>query len=1052
MIDLAESGLADAVEYADIQSYIEDISAAITIQRYGPVWTSHDTEPTRSGENFDAAIAGAYLLRAYVSDISTIEVERLADEAASDASWISVTVVGDVSEIDIGVPPSLITNGLTARIFYYSTAGKIEYTESGDITNTSFALPVEVGAVANVIYLAAVSPAKVYYITENSNSNRVLHVYEFDGGWSSTSSDIYWPYPVHAFDAVLFETGRDLLMLATDLPPLIGSRVVGAEVTQEVNQVQGLVTFWVANGRWSDHEVIDVIDKVKTFPSRTSLRLSFHAFLPENILYGAYLRCGGTEDYPYSKAAVIRSKDGVNWEFPELIEGLTPPFIILPRTDYLYAAGIDETLRSPCCAWGGQTPEELDVTEYVVGLESSAAEIRNSQVRLSNPADVLSGTLAQEDSRLQVVYDLGYVVGGDNLRIQVSLEDLISHQQQTVLPHQGIGLATRDFLGRVNRVRSDYAAEWPNMQAGRDIFNDPSGTGYGGMRHMAPYKPSWKTPGGEEIHLVSNNKEGLAVSTFVTDALNGSAETAFQVKTDYNGEYAGIAFRAFDKDNLHFFIYDRDTDKFNLVKGIGLDLDDDDERDDTVLAIAQNVMTWALNEWYWLKVVVRYSLVYAFYSTDGITWVAVTWHDGLGGSTDPIELAGQGEWYDDSPSVLSGRFGLIGYGYSANDSPPPYEPIPWIPPIPPPPILDAPDIVFARVDDSAVWRTANWTDDPPTWVDVTGALVNINGIRVDQVNRYVLVFCNGGIYRGGVDTASPAWVRILDPLDLPVSVDIGPFGVTTWRGNNGAFRISRNGYIGLLALDVDACGCGAFYHRPVLMFMPPGGSGKGDLIVAPSDYACGPCCPVHGENYWRMWRASMSISGNRFRFGTGCGTSSANRYVHTAVADAGAAIYNMLNEGATARLIDALGDMGPSSVCRHSNAGTNVENFVFVPGSDYGTWTDVTPATGPIDRFERDANIDGHMLGGDDNYIYITTGGVFSEIVARAGLAISPGKFQYCTCYYNDPGQLFLAATTDTGTGYVLTTRNRGVTWTDKTGIMGDLDYYEIRPVWAKLL
>jgi hypothetical protein len=568
---------------------------------------------------------------------------------------------------------------------------------------------------------------------------------------------------------------------------------------------------------------------------------------------------------------------------------------------------------------------------------------------------------------------------------------------------------------------------------------------------MAPYKPSWKTPGSEELHLTSKNKEGLVVSTFVTDALNGSAEAAFQVNTTSNGEYAGIAFRVFDKDNLHFFIYDEDTDKLQLVKGVGTDTDDNDERDDTVLVSSNSVMSWAVDTWYWLKVVVRYSLVYAFYSTDGITWTAVTWAGG--GGTDPIELSGQTEWYDDNPCVVSGRFGLIGYGYSEDDSWPPYDPPPpWIPPVPPPPILDAPDIVYVRVDDTAVWRTGNWTDDPPTWVDVTGTLTSIQRIRIDQVNRYVLVVCGDGIYRGGLDTAFPAWVQILDADDLPASVAIGPFAATTWKPRS--VQISRNGYLGSTAKDASACGCGAFHQRPVLLFMPPGGSGKGDLIVAQSDYACAAaCCPVHGgENYWRQWRANMSIRDNTFQFSSGCGNSTTAHYIHGASAEAAAAVYNMSNEGATtASAVDELGDIGSNLlICRWSNAGAGLKNYVFSPGQDRSTWTEITPATGAVDNLERDTNLDGHIIGTDINYAYRSTGEGFSQIVKRADLAIGAGRLGICTGYYDDIDQLFLAITTTDGTGYVLTTRNRGATWTDKTGTMGDLEYCEIRPVWAE--
>ena len=1051
----SESGLTTQ-QYTDIQAAIGDLAASVVLQRYGPVWTEHDTEGARSGEGFDAAVAGDYLLRAYVGSYSDLEVERLADESGGDEVWASVAT-GVHSDIDDDVAPSLVTDGVTARVFYYSGSGDIEYIECTDISDQTFGAAQTVGTVANVIFLAAVSTTKLYYITLNANRNRVLHVYEFNESWSSTESDIYWPYPIHAFDAITFETGRDLLTLATDLPPLIGSRVVGAEVTQEVTRVQGIVTFWVANGRWSDHAKIDVIDRLGTdyswasaeAPSTSSLfRKHLRQTMCNGLLFTSYLRRGGTKAHPYSKAAFVRSADGQNWEFPELIEGLTPPYAILARSDYLYAVGIDKVYRSPCCALAGQTPVEYDLTSYILGLESTAAEIRNSQVQVSNPADVLDGTLATSNDRLQALYKLGYVVDGTDLLMQVSLEDVVERAEQTALPRRGLALSTRDFLGRVNRVRSDYAAEWPGMQAGRDTFNDPSGTGYGGLRHMAPYKPSWKTPGGEEIHLTSKNKEGLVVSTFVTDALNGSAEVAFQVNTASNGEYAGIAFRTFDKDNLHFFIYDEDTDKLQLVKGVGTDTDNDDERDDTVLVSSNSVMSWAVDTWYWLKVVVRYSLVYAFYSTDGITWTAVTWN----GGTDPIELAGQGAWHEDNPCVMSGRFGLIGYGYSADDSYPPYDPIPWIPPVPPPPILDEPDIVYVRVDDSAVWRTGNWPDDPPTWVDVTAALTGIKRICIDQVNRYVLVVCTDGIYRGGIDTASPAWVQILDADDLPASVAIGPFAATTWKP--GSVQISRNGYLGSTAMDANACGCAAYHPRRVLLFMPPGGSGKGDLIVAQSDYACGAnCCPVHtGENYWRQWRANMSIRMNTFRFSSGCGNATTAHYIHGASAEAGAAVYNMSNEGATsASAVDELGDIGGNLlICRWSNAGAGLRNHVFSPGQDRSTWTDITPATGAVDNLERDANIDGHIIGRDINYVYHYANGAFSQIVKRTDLAIGAGHLGICTCYYDDIDQLFLAITTANGTGYVLTTRNRGTTWTNKRGVMGDLEYEEIRPVWTE--
>lgn len=768
MISLSESGLADAIEYADIQSHIEDVSAAVTIQRLGPVWAEH-TETARSGDNFDAVIADTFLLRVYADTVSKIEVERLADESGGDEAWASITVAAGVSEIDSAVAPSLVSSDLAARIFYY-TGSKIQYTENTDISTNSFAAPVEVGTVSNVIFLAAVSTTKLYYITENSNHNRVLHVYEYSGTWGNTDSDIYWPFPIHAFDAITFETDRDLLMLATDLPPLIGSRVVGTEITQEVNRVQGLATFWVRGGRWSDHRIIDTIDRVPTTtPSRASLRLSLH----NDFLFGSYLRCGGTEDYPYSLAAVVRSKDGYSWEFPEIIDSLTPPFIILPRTDYLYAVGVNKVLRSPCCAWAGQTPVELDVTSYVIGLESGAAEIRNSTVHLSNPSSALSGTLAKETARLQIVHDLGYVVDGDNLRVQVSLEDLVGRQEQNALPSQGISLTTRDRLGRVNRVFSDYAAEWPGIQGGQDQYEDPSKTGYGGLRHTAPYEGSWKTPGGHEIHLVSSNKEGLAVSTMVTDALNGRAQTGFKLNTASQGEYAGIACRVFDKDNLLFIAYYLDDDVIRLTRGVGIDDNQDKERDDTVLDTSVS-MSWSVDTWYYLKIVIRYSLLYAYYSTDGITWTAVNWTGA--GDGNAIELDGQrdGEHLDSdgqSGLVCSGRFGMIGYGYSENDEWGGYDPVPWFPPSP---ILTSWGMVVLSQSQLA----RSWDFFPaedPAWEDIQGAVTGtLYNITLGPERQVFLTSSDGLWYCAKITEASPSWTCI--KTDASATTDAGVAG------------------------------------------------------------------------------------------------------------------------------------------------------------------------------------------------------------------------------------------------------------------------------------
>jgi len=700
VITQAESGLTSD-QYTAIQAATGDLSVALTLQRYGPVWASHDTSATRSGELFDAAIASTYLLRAYVGSISDVEVESLASESGGDEAWTSITC--NLSDVDTDVPPSLITSGTTARLFYYSTDGKIYYTECADITSDAFGAAVEVGEVGGVIAIAAVSTTKAYYVTEDATTyNRRFHVYEYDASWTSTSSEIYWPFPIHGFDAVAY-TDFDLLVMASDLPPLVGSRAVGTEVTTEVNAVQGIVTFRIANDRWSDHELIDVIDRIEVEESRTDLRLSF----VNSTLFATYTRAGGVGDHTYTKLAVTCSKDGLSWEFPEFVdEDVSAPAVLLPRDDYLYVVGVDATYRSPCCAWAGQTPVELSIDDNVTAIESQAAEVRATNLALANVDDELAGTLAQSDDRVQAVYDLGYVTGGEPLRIQISVEDVVSRGKSEQGARENATLSSQDRLGRLNRTVSDHAAEWPGQQAGRDPYNDPTGTGYGGLRHTAPYEGSWKAQGGI-LELVSRNKEGLAVSTFVADALNGSIRTGFKLTYTDKGEYAGVAFRVHDKDNFYYAAYYADDDVIRLKKVSGGEA--------TTLA-ASAAMSWTINgtNWYYLWARVCYGQVYVYTSTDGITWTALSWDSGSGElsgfpSTKALQL-----W--SGVPIVSGRFGTIGYGYAEEETWD-WEPTPWDPVVPDV-LPDVPSVVVAWSKDQ-VAVTEDFDSSYPAWTDIT---------------------------------------------------------------------------------------------------------------------------------------------------------------------------------------------------------------------------------------------------------------------------------------------------------------------------------------------
>ncbi|NIV37479.1 MAG: hypothetical protein GWN58_51095, partial [Anaerolineae bacterium] len=283
MITESESGLS-AADYAALGAATGDLALDIDLQRYGPVWAAHPDDHASgwSGPNFDAILVGSYIVKAYnpntsnVSTVSDISAFYLASEVSgiSDASWVEIPQAPP--DLDAEVPLSLAVDGNVVYLFYYSLFDEAIRYCTASIPGGSWSASALVGAVADVEFLMATSHTKVHYITRTSDKlNWRLHYYENDGGWSATDSDIYWPFPVYAADAVDMGT-YDLIMLASEMSPYLGSRAHGTKVTTEANRVQAIVTFRETNGRWSDHKQIDTIDIIDKDRSRHHLRVTYH--------------------------------------------------------------------------------------------------------------------------------------------------------------------------------------------------------------------------------------------------------------------------------------------------------------------------------------------------------------------------------------------------------------------------------------------------------------------------------------------------------------------------------------------------------------------------------------------------------------------------------------------------------------------------------------------------------------------------------------------------------------------------------------------------------
>ena len=346
-----------------------------------------------------------------------------------------------------------------------------------------------------------------------------------------------------------------------------------------------------------------------------------------------------------------------------------------------------------------------------------------------------------------------------------------------------------------------------------------------------------------------------------------------------------------------------------------------------------------------------------------------------------------------------------------------------------------------------LWRTENWTAAPPTWTDITGTLSDVQGVQVDQVNRYIYVMSTDGLYKGSVDSDAPAWVSVYDPTSPPA-------GVGAWQTG---WICTLDGYVCIVAKEDDACGgCDAGSGAPCMVVIAPDASVS--VLYSQFGNARSGCCSFHGNaSEWAYsTRWSMSAAGSMIRVAAECQPVGAP-HGHICSANWGDAEYEMTSEGSPgagawhANLIEMC-DLDGTLIGTYDDPGVGNRIYALVPGTP-GEWTDITPDdwTNPGNGFDRDATIPTAFFT-DGAYVYSTSGGVPAIITAKSSLAGTPGILRHVSCYCGDAAQLFLAIDSGGGgDGFILTTRDGGLTWTDKTGALSaSNNFYEIRPVWTE--
>lgn len=647
MISQAESGLGSA-NYALLEDQGVQPSYQVIASRYHLKFASVDNDGRDSDNLFDVAMTGTTMLRLRVS-ADKLLADRWTDaDSLSSSAWASTDTVVIASGVT-DVAPSAIAYSSTVRCFFY-TGTKIRYVETSD-GGASWGSAVDVVTESGVAHLAATSETKVHWVEYRSDNNSRLHYAEWGGAsWASVNSSIYWAHEFTGFDAVALDDGIDVIVFTSGFPPNVGIRAEGVKTRKLVYRSGGLGGFIQRNGRWGEHFEIDVFDDEHSTRTRKYPKLSWINDRLVCVCYGI----DGTSPYSYACHHLYTSMNGYQWRVDELVYiiGAQHAAMFVGVEDMAYIVTSEQVQRDRQTALFGADHEVLqtDLTTYIGEYSSRFGSMRqtNMQIRESTWLDTLP--LVTDPGIFMVKHYWGFNVGGVINRVLVSTEEVDTIEHESNLPARQGNIQSRDrLMWMSDRYRAPYVFERESQMTGYDSFQDNTQTGFGGLRHTAVQYGSWGTKS-DELELRSSNKEGMALSTFKLLVWNGSIQAGFQWASDGNDEYAGVVFRALDRDNCWMAIYDEDTDRIKLIERRG--------GSDKLRVISGANLGWSLGNQYYIKVVTLYSLITVYRSTDGATWTLVFSYIAPG---EQVSLMFEYLIYEE------GSFGLAGRGYSTDD-------------------------------------------------------------------------------------------------------------------------------------------------------------------------------------------------------------------------------------------------------------------------------------------------------------------------------------------------------------------------------------------------
>lgn len=691
-------------EYGKLLAATTGFQNQVIIYRQNP---NFDTEMPAVAHTITipfSADAGAGVLRAYNSS-GSVSVEYF-----NGSTWASAILL--TSSGKSGIAPKVVAVATGWDVYLIKSDNKIYVYHSTDAASWDGGTQWSTVTVAGATFMSfADGGIPLVYVFLSDSGGHIAAI----SPTVSYDTGIYWANGVTDFDAIDFQgsdddtTGihsytklRHCIVMACQTPALstYTTDLSGSPIAAPV-LTGGLVSFVIHppnEGRpiqVSRTYPVDVYDRGLTFQNRATSRLSSTSsvFNPTNNRDTIWLTSAGSDGdvinindqaYYYDAVFYYSSRDGVHWSQNKIIPNSQIDFNHLPTVllkvgTFLYMVCVSRIWRSKGCYefYNPHADLTLDISRRIQSYSSSIADARQSNIVLDNTDNKLWQSFLGQPGVFTVIAKIGLE---GHAKVQVSTEEVDSIQPHQERPQEQVRITCRDRTSWItDRIQSAQAEYWDSQVAGLDQFRNVNGANDTGLAHSDVVKGSFTTSIKPfTLSLQDNYQEGISFNTFKSNIVDGREMTIFTLPnpTGHGGSsasdsptYAGLVFRAQDKDNMWIVRYNWWTNVIELLeRRAGVDTIKVSHAPTTeFLASAHNVLPAGL------MVDVRGGRVRVYESTSYFGPYSAHYKPSfayyIAKGTDP------------APTFLQGYFGEIACGFSdqvSTDSTTPVDP-----PVPP---------------------------------------------------------------------------------------------------------------------------------------------------------------------------------------------------------------------------------------------------------------------------------------------------------------------------------------------------------------------------------